>query len=138
VRVEKILLLSAAPTSTQWVRFTFTSVWPYPTNLAADDAINDLGFEAVAALATAFCLTSLAAEAARGRAAALPTNHVDGTQRARTLMEAAARYEGVYDRFLGLSPSANGQPSSSSPSSPAYGSFDLDPGRLSLFHGGRR
>lgn len=135
---KQILLRDHVPVAGQFVWFTFSAPWPYPTNDVDDDTISAIGFEAVAALAASFCLTGLAAEAARGYAASFPTNLVDGTQRAATLMEAAKRYEGVYNRFLGLASTSGAGQAAASSSPPAHGRYDLDPSFASLFHGGRR
>lgn len=137
VDVEQ-LLLDRSPAAAQFVRLRFTAPWPYPTSDADGDPTSAVAFEAVSALAASFCLVSMAAETSKGRMASLPTNYVDGTERSRSLLEAASRYEGVYDRFMGLKPSNADSGAAAPAGGPAYGSFDLDPSRDSLFHGGRR
>lgn len=126
------ILLDRTPTSAQWVRLTFTRPWPIPTTDVDDDMLNDLSYEAVAALAASKCLVSLASQAARSRAGAMPTDFSDGRERARNLGEAADRYLSAYQSFIGIG--SKGE----NPNAPASGSFDLDPQYGSLFHGGRR
>lgn len=135
--VKQVLLLDRSPTASEYVWFTFSAPWPYPDNDETTDQISDIGFEAVGALAASFCLTSLAAEAARSRSASIPTNYVDGARRAQTLVDAAATYRDVYNRFLGLATSADGGGTESTVA-PAHGRFDFDPSYASLYHGGRR
>jgi hypothetical protein len=137
VTVEKILLLSATPSASQFVRFAFTVPWPYPTSTAADDKVDDQAYEAVAALAAARAIVPLVAEASRSRQAAIPTDFVDGGERTQRLTDAAARYQAIYDRFMGYAttdPAGGAQ----GPVVPASARFDFDPAYGSLFHGGRR
>lgn len=139
VAVEQILL-DRTPAASEYVRFRFTGAWPYPSATAVDDLVDDVAYEAVTALAASFCEISLASEAARSRSGALPTDFADGRDRHRSLLEAASRHRAVYDRFLGLATEGSGGDGgrAGAPSAPASGRFDLDPSRLSLFHGGRR
>lgn len=135
VTLERVLLIDAVPSASEWVRFGFTATWPTPTEVASVDQIDDVAFHAVCSLAAANCLQHLAAETARGRTGALPTNFVDGAQRTRDLRDVAKDLRAVYDRFLGRVNSAD---TSNSGPGPVSIPFDYDPGYLSLFHGRRR
>ncbi len=126
------ILLAHTPAVGQYVRLFFTAPWPLPTDSADDDSIDDLAFEAVAALAASFCCISLAGEASRSRSAALPSDFSDGRERGRNLVDAAHMYRSSYDSFVGIRAGDDGG------EVPASGSFDFDPSRSSLFHGGRR
>lgn len=130
--IEQILL-DHTPAASQYVRVTFTATWPYPGSDEAADLVNDVEFEAVAALAASFCCSSLANQAARSRAGGLSVDFSAGERRAQTLTAAAERYEGIYRRLLGLS---GGDGDKATPA-PAYGRFDFDPSHSSVFHGGR-
>ncbi len=83
-------------------RVFFTTTWPTPTTVAADDLVSDLAFEAVTALAAAYVCGALATSAAFGRQGALPTGFVDGTERSRNLLDAAASLRTMYNTFIGL------------------------------------
>lgn len=134
ITVQKILLLSHTPVVGQFVRLFFTAPWPMPTgDEPMVDLIDDMAFEAVAALAASFCCVSLAGEASRSRSGALPSDFSDGRDRGRNLMEAARMYRSNYDSYVGTGSEADG-----GGEVPASGSFDLDPSFSSLFHGGRR
>lgn len=133
VNVEQILL-DTTPAASEFVRITFTTVWPTPTHVASVDQLDDVAFQAVTALAASFCLQHLAAETARSRMGALPTQFVDGAQRTRDLREIAKEYRGRYDRFLGRTAPAAGE---AGPSAVSI-AFDYDPAYDSLFHGRRR
>lgn len=135
VTVERILLLEAVPAASEWVRFGFTAPWPTPTASASVDQVDDVAFHAVTALAASYCLTHLAAETARSRSGALPTNFVDGSQRTRDLRDVAKELRSVYDRFLGRVSTMD--PSNTGPG-PVSKPFDFDPSYLTLFHGRRR
>lgn len=135
VTVKKILL-DTTPAAAEWVRLQFTAPWPFPTAVAADDLIDDQAFEAVCHLAASLACSALAGQAARARSGALPTDFVDGRDRARLLLEVATRYRSVYETYLGLASSAAAPNGGST--APASVPFDFDPARGSLFHGGRR
>ncbi|MEA2704267.1 MAG: hypothetical protein QOD63_2212 [Actinomycetota bacterium] len=132
VTVEQILL-DATPGVTQYVRLTFTARWPLPTTIAADDLVDDVAFEAVTALAARFCCVSAAGGASRDRDGAFPSDFAAGQSKGATLMAAAKMYRDAYDSFLGIG--TDGKPSDSAP---AWGSYDLDPSRGLIYHGGRR
>lgn len=103
VAIDTILLLDAVVPIGSSARVTFEAPsWPFPDDDAASDQIDNIGFEAVASLAGAKCLYSLAAEAARNRDGALPTDLVAGDDRVRDLLAVAARLESTYQRLLGL------------------------------------
>lgn len=138
VSVRK-LLLNRSTLASQWVRLTFTGPWPVPTSDPDDDVLNDVAFEAVAALAASFCCVHLQAEAARSRAGALASDFSDGRERAQRLNEAAKAYRSLYEAFLGMGKAldAEGGQQGGGGSAPAWGSYDLDPQFDSLFHGGR-
>jgi hypothetical protein len=138
VTVTKILLLNRTPTVTEYVRLTFTGAWPFPTGVAGDDLVDDMAFEAVCNLAASHACIALAGQAARARAGALPTDFVDGRDRSRLLLEAAKRYRGVYEAYLGLASCSAGGGDQGGSAAPAHGRYDFDPGRGSMFHGGRR
>jgi len=126
------ILLDRSPAATQWVRFTFTRPWPIPTDVATVDVLNDLAYESVVALAASKCLTSLAAQAARSRSGAMPTDFSDGRQRAANLTAAADQYLAAYESFIGVAGKGG------NPNAPAYGAFDFDAQWVGVFHGGRR
>jgi len=88
-------------------RIVFTAAWPIPDANPSTDLIPPIGFEAICSLAAAMVCTSLSAEAARDRQGALPTSFVDGTDRARDLLEAARAFRTTYMTFIGLG-SVNG------------------------------
>lgn len=75
----------------------------------------------------------LAAQAARRRDGALPTDFV-GSDRSRDLHNIARAYRDVYAAFLGRGPVG----STGGTAAPVSRRFDYDPGYQSLFHGGRR
>jgi hypothetical protein len=140
ITVQQILLLRHTPAASQYVRLFFTAPWPMPTGVSgADpedpmaDLLDDLAFEAVAALAASFCCVSLAGEASRSRSGALPSDFSDGRDRGRNLMDAARMYRSSYDSFVGIGTESGGDGEV-----PASGSFDFDPSYSSIFHGGRR
>ena len=137
VSVEQILV-DRTPIASEYVRFSFTGAWPYPTGVAGDDKIDDVAYEAVAALAASFCEISLASEAARSRAGAMPTDFADGRERHRSLVAAADQHRTIYDRFLGLGGGDGAGDGVGASGGPASGYFDMDPAYRSLFHGGRR
>ncbi len=97
--VEQVLL-DRTPVASEYVRFTFTAPWPFPTATAGDDKIDDVAYEAVARLAAAFCIDTLAAEAARDRMGAVPTDFAGGRDRTRQLGEVARAQRNVYDAHL--------------------------------------
>lgn len=102
VAVDNVLLLDDTIPNGAMARVSFEAPsWPFPDDATAD-VIDDVGFEAVCALATAKCLYTLGAEAARKVSASLPTNVVGGTGRVSDLMEIAKRFESTYQRLLGL------------------------------------
>ena len=83
-------------------RVYFTSTWPTPTALAADDLVPAIAFQPVCSLAAAMCCSALATEAARSRQGAMPTDFVDGGDRARNLLDVAAGLRILYNTFIGL------------------------------------
>lgn len=98
---EKVLLpleLAAGEVA----RVFFTTSWPTPTTDSAVDAVSDLAFEPVSSLAASYVISALATSAAFGRQGALPTGFVDGTERARNLLDAAAALRTMYNTFIGL------------------------------------
>jgi hypothetical protein len=98
--IERVLLPDTV--SGALSRVYFTSTWPAPGVAAATDLVSDAAFEAVAALAASNVCLGLAAEASRSRQGAIPTDFVDGTERARNLQDVAASLRVVYNTFIGL------------------------------------
>lgn len=96
------ILLPFTLAAGEQVRVEFTSTWPTPTTAAADDLVSTVAFDAVTSLAAAMVLTSLANEAARHRGGSLATDFVDGTDRARDLLDAARSLRIIYNTFIGL------------------------------------
>lgn len=135
VTVEQIVLLEETPSSSEYVRIEFTTAWPTPTATASVDQIDSVGFHAVTHLAASFCLHHIANEAARSRGGALPTQFVDGTNRARELRDQAKELRAVYDAYLGRT--AGGGDSGGS-NRPVSRTFDFDPAYHTVFHGRRR
>lgn len=145
--VEQILFLDGStPAASQYVRFWFTAPWPYPTNDVDDpdadpptvivDQVNDIAYEAVAALAASLVCTSLSVELSRRRGGTAGTDFGIGDADDAALRESARTLRGTYMRFLGIDPDAAlGAASSTAPASRA---MDFDPSADSLFHGGRR
>lgn len=135
VTAVRIRLKYDAPSASEYIRWTFTSPFPYPTAVAGDDLVDDIAYEAVTALAASFCCLALLSEAARSRAGAIPSDFTDGRERTENLGRAATRHRAIYDRFLGLTidPGAVGPKAA-----PASRRIDMDPAWESLFHGGRR
>lgn len=130
------VLLDRTPAASQFVRLWYKTSWPYPTNdLPIVDQVDDVAFEPVAALAASFVLIGLAAQAAQSRVGSVAPTNTDGAVRAQVLMDAAKAYGDLYEGFLGIGAEGNAGGGSTVP---AYGSFDLDPSRYSIFHGGRR
>lgn len=130
--VEQILLAASVSAGTN-VLFGYTAPWPFPTIDAAADPLHNIAFTAVSALAASLCCLSMVPEAARDRAGAFPGAQVDGKAKARALADAAREYRRLYDTFLGIGAAADnaGSVAVSRP-------IDFDPGRSSMFHGGRR
>lgn len=83
-------------------RVVFTTSWPMPTADPAVDLISDVAWSAVTSLAAAMVLTALSTEAARDRMGSLPSDFVDGSDRSRNLLDAAAALRVVYNTFIGL------------------------------------
>lgn len=83
-------------------RVVFTTSWPTPDHLAGTDLLGPVPFQAVTALAAAMVCASMASLAARDRQGALPTDFVDGSDRARQLLDAAQAWRTVYQTFIGL------------------------------------
>lgn len=133
VATKVILLNGYTPAATEYVRVAFTRPWPEPTADATVDKVDDVAFNAVTALAAGMVLDHLAAQAARRRDGALPTDFV-GSDRARDLHNIARAYRDVYAAFLGR----GGPGGSGGTAAPVSRRFDYDPGSQSLFHGGRR
>lgn len=134
VAVEQILLNQAAATG-QTVRVGFTTRWPLPTTDATVDLLDEVAFEAVAALAASKCITALATQAARNRVGALPNDITEDRSRADKLLAAAKSYLATYNAFLGLFELSAGDRAAQAPASRP---MDFDPQSGSLFHGGRR
>ncbi len=97
-----VVLLPAELAAGEQARVFFTTVWPEPTDTAADDEVSTVAFEAVTALAASYVCTALSTTAALGRQGALPTGFVDGTERSRNLLDAAAQLRTLYHTFIGL------------------------------------
>jgi hypothetical protein len=83
-------------------RVMFTTSWPTPNEDPDTDLLGPVPFQAVTALAAAMVCSSMAALAARDRQGALPTDFVDGSDRARQLLDAAQAWRIVYQTFIGL------------------------------------
>lgn len=132
VSVFQILLDRNMATS-QYVRFTFTARWPMPTNVASDDLINAVAFEAVAALAASKCCLGLVPAAARDRDSSMPSDWSAGQGRTQNLQAAAEMFRAAYDSYLGI-----GAGGASSDAAPAYGTIDFDPSYYGVWHGGRQ
>lgn len=98
----QVILLPYELAAGELARVFFSTVWPTPDQTSTADQVSAVGFEAVSALAAAMVCTSLAAEAGRSRQGALPTDFVDGTERARNLQDVAASLRVVYNTFIGL------------------------------------
>lgn len=97
-----VMLLPGELAAGEKARVFFTTGWPTPTATAGDDKVSDVAYEAVTSLAASYLCNSLATKAAMGRQGALPTNFVDGSERARNLFEAAANLRTLYNTFIGL------------------------------------
>jgi hypothetical protein len=97
----------------QTCRVSFTAAWPVPTTDPNVDVLGTVAFQAVCALAASMVCSSMAALAARDRQGALPTDFVDGSDRARQLLDAAQSWRIVYQTFIGLGSVAGGNPSTS-------------------------
>lgn len=95
-------------------RVEFTTAWPTPTTDAAIDLVSSVAFPAVTALAAAMVLNTMAAEAARSRQGAMPTDFVDGTERALRFQESAANLRILYNTMIGLGAAQGGSDSSKS------------------------
>jgi hypothetical protein len=98
--VQRILI--PADVENEQVRLVYTAAWPTPDDDESTDLIPALGFAAVCSLAAAMCCTSLASEAARDRQGAMPSDFVDGADRARDLLDAATAFKTLYLTFVGL------------------------------------
>lgn len=83
-------------------RVVFTTSWPSPTSDPAVDLLGPVPFQAVTSLAAAMVCSSMASLAARARQGALPSDFVDGSDRARQLLDAAQAWRTVYNTFIGL------------------------------------
>lgn len=99
----KQILLDRSPSSSEWVRFTFTAYWPFPTTDAGDDRIPDGDFEAVANLVAAYCCEQLQSSAARSRIPAMNSETVPSGDRAASLKDAATSFRESYKRLVGFS-----------------------------------
>lgn len=110
--IERILI--PADVAGVSCRIVFTSVWPSPSTSAAADLIPAVGFTAVSSLAASMVLTSLATLAARDRQGSMPSDFVDGSDRARDLLDAAAQMRVLYNTFIGLASGPAGQAAVSS------------------------
>lgn len=121
------------------VRVRYSGSYPLPTSDAAVDVVTDRAFPMVAALAAAYLCRHLATEAARDRAAALPTDFVGGRDRAQQLIAAANALEDIYRRYVGIPSTSNtGGGEAEAGPAPSHGRIDVNPSAWSLFHGGRR
>lgn len=98
----RVVMLQQAIGTGEKARVFFTSTYPTPTTVASTDVVPEPAFEAVTSLAAAFVCTALATTAALGRQGALPTSFVDGTERARNLLDVAASLRVLYNTFIGL------------------------------------
>lgn len=146
--IEQILLLDNTPSASQHLRFWFTTPWPYPTNDITDpdadpptvmiDQVNDIAFEAVAALAASLVCTSLSVELSRRRGGTAGADFGIGDADDNALRESAKVLRGTYLRFLGIDPDLAAQFHDKSTATPASRPMDFDPQRDSVFHGGRR
>lgn len=134
VGTRRILLDGYTPSASEYVRVTFTRPYPTPTATAGDDLVPPAAFHAVAALAASFLCNHLAAQAARNREGAFPTDYTLGDDRVRMLRNIGLGYRDVYLAFLGRGLAGDG----AGGSAPVSRRFDYDPGHESLFHGGRR
>lgn len=102
-------LLLPSDVSGRTCRVVFFGAWPTPTAVAADDLLSPVAFSAVTSLAAAMVLTALAAEAARDRQGSMPSDFVDGGDRARSMLDAAAAQRVIYNTFIGLGAAGGGQ-----------------------------
>lgn len=98
----QVVLMPFTLTAGQKARVFFTATWPTPTTVAADDLVPSVAFLPICSLAAAMCCWSLATEAARSRQGAMPTDFVDGSDRARNLLDVAAGMRVIYNTFIGL------------------------------------
>lgn len=96
------ILLPYTPATGDQVRVEFTSTWPLPTSDASVDLVSSVAFDAVTSLAASMVLTSMANEASRHHGGSLATDFVDGTDRARDLLESARSLRIIYNTFIGL------------------------------------
>lgn len=97
-----VVLMPFTLTATQKARVYFTTTWPAPTTLATDDLVPSVAFMPVCSLAAAMCCWALATQASRSRQGAIPTDFVDGSERARNLLDVAAGLRVIYNTFIGL------------------------------------
>lgn len=136
--LTRLVMYSGAVATGTKVRVSYTSsaALPFPTDDAVDDLVPDDAFIFVAALAAGYVCLFLLAEAARDRQGSIPTDFVNGTDRARMLQEQADRLTNIYRMYMGMPPvgAAGGVPTS--PSRPAFGRFTISSGSRSLFHQG--
>ena len=98
----QVVLMPFTLTVGQKARVFFTSTWPTPTTDATVDLVPSVAFLPICSLAAAMCCWSLATEAARSRQGAMPTDFVDGSERARNLLDVAAGMRVIYNTFIGL------------------------------------
>lgn len=94
------ILLDRTPGASEYVRLTFTAQWPFPDeDDDTVDQLSDLHYEGVVNLAAAHACATLAAEAARNRSAALPTDFADGSSRNPMLIQAERVLRDNYERI---------------------------------------
>ena len=99
--IEKILLPFTLAAGEK-ARVFFTAAWPTPGDVAATDLVSDIAFEAVTSLAAALVCSTEAVSSATARQGSLATGFVDGTERARNLLDVAAGLRVAYNTFIGL------------------------------------
>lgn len=128
---EQILLDVGAIPLASYVRWWFTGAWPFPTDTADDDPLDDLAYGAVTALAASLCCTSLSVESARRKQGTIGGDF-GADNRPDQLQTAARTWRAIYLRYLGIDQET---PNTTAPVSIPY---DFDPQTNSLFHGGRR
>lgn len=134
VTIERLLLNDPAAAD-QYVRITFSSLWPIPTTDATVDQVDAVAYHAVTNLAASLVLRHLATGAARTRQGLLATTAREGDASAERIREAADDLRSVYAAFLGIQPAGGATPDVTGP---AYAVVDYNPQRGSVFHGGRR
>lgn len=122
-------------------RIRYYAAYPAPTDDATVDRVPAAAFPAVTALAASYlCRGPLMQEAARDRAAAIPTDYLGGRDRTTQLLTAGNALEDIYRRYVGLpatGAASAGQGGAEGGPRPAHGRIDTNLYSYSLFHGGR-